>query len=853
MTTTVPILFEGIHGLTRAGEPVTIGLPFPPGALTELSQLSLLDGTGAPSRLQAAALARWPDGSVKWALLDFQVYLEPEHAGAYTLVIGEPRPGAAIDPPLAVEVVAGGFRVQTGRATFAVDGTTLGVSTAAGQIATGALTAIDGSGRRYVARVRRLVVETQGPLRTTLRFEGVLVGRRRRLCEFFARLSFFAGSAVTRLALTVRNGRRAHHPGNFWDLGDPGSIYLCDFSLRLTLGERGSWTTMWSAETGDPVSEAVDHDLELYQDSSGGPNWNSANHVNRHNRVMTSFGGYRLRVGAAEHRGRRAQPLVGVRVGTSGIGAVMPYFWQNFPRAIEVDGPSLVLRLFPQQSADLHELQGGEQKTHLIYLSALEAAGDLERLAWARTPLVAHAPADWYAASEAIPYLTPERDDPNREYVELVTAAIAGPDSFDAKREISDEYGWRHFGDLYADHESVYYRGRPPVISHYNNQYDAIHGAFVQFLRSGDARWFRMMDELAHHVIDIDVYHTAEDKAAYNHGLFWHTNHYTTAATATHRAYSRRVSPHGGGPANEHCYTTGLREHYYLTGHVPSHDTVVELAQRVIDMDDGRQHVLGWIDGGHTGYASSTTSPTYHGPGRGAGNSIIALLDGYALSGEAGFVDKAEALIRRCIHPGDAIHALDLLDAERRWSYTVFLQALGRYLDVKLEHRDLDAMYGYAQASLLHYARWMAEHERPYLSRPERLEFPTETWSAQDMRKSDVFKLAAKHARGPERARFLERSDFFFSSSIGELLAAPTRSLTRPVVILMGCGYMHTYFQRHLDVAAPAGPDIDCGAPARFVPQRERVKAKLRVVGAATLAASVVLGWMLLGVGIVAH
>ena len=33
-------------------------------------------------------------------------------------------------------------------------------------------------------------------------------------------------------------------------------------------------------------------------------------------------------------------------------------------------------------------------------------------------------------------------------------------------------------------------------------------------------------------------------------------------------------------------------------------------------------------------------------------------------------------------------------------------------------------MYAYARASLLHYARWMADHEVPYLSRPERLEYP---------------------------------------------------------------------------------------------------------------------------------
>ena len=48
------------------------------------------------------------------------------------------------------------------------------------------------------------------------------------------------------------------------------------------------------------------------------------------------------------------------------------------------------------------------------------------------------------------------------------------------------------------------------------------------------------MHELAVHVRDIDVYHTDEDKSAYNHGLFWHTVHYVDAGTSTHRSYPRR-------------------------------------------------------------------------------------------------------------------------------------------------------------------------------------------------------------------------------------------------------------------------------------------------------------------------
>src|SRR4029077_10235142 len=117
------------------------------------------------------------------------------------------------------------------------------------------------------------------------------------------------------------------------------------------------------------------------------------------------------------------------------------------------------------------------------------------------------------SATGVVPFLTPSRDDPHTEYLRLVDSAIEGTDTFAAKREVIDEYGWRHFGDIYGDHEAVFQKGPTPLVSHYNNQYDAVAGLAYQYLRSGDVRWFQQMDELAWHVIDIDIYHTDQDKA----------------------------------------------------------------------------------------------------------------------------------------------------------------------------------------------------------------------------------------------------------------------------------------------------------------------------------------------------
>jgi len=387
---------------------------------------------------------------------------------------------------------------------------------------------------------------------------------------------------------------------------------------------------------------------------------------------------------------------------------------------------------------------------------------------------------------------------------------------------------------LYADHEAVRHTGDDPFVSHYNNQYDALAAFATRFMRTGDAGAWSLMHDLARHVVDIDIYHTDGDRAAYNHGLFWHTNHYTPAATATHRAYARSSGLDGGGPSNEHNYTTGLLLHYLLTGSSASADAVVELADWVLAMDDGAQSRFRWIDRGPTGLASSTYTADYQGPGRGPGNSINALVDAHRLTGRRAYLDAAEALIRRTIHPADDPARHDLLDAERRWSYTVFLQVLGRYLDAKRARDDMDDMYAYARESLLTYARWMAAHEVPVLDRPERVEFPTETWAAQDLRKADVLNAARRYAPPGEAGPLVQRRDFFFDYAVRTLAAMPTSRFTRPLVLLLVNGTRVAYADE--DDVVPYAPAPGFRPFVPFVPQKVRVVRRLAV--AASLSAA---------------
>ena len=700
---------------TSAGVAITVAAPNTP---PTVSVTGPAPGAGytAPATVAITAAASDPGGSV--AQVEFFAnggLIGSDATSPYSLDwLNVARPRA-----VAVEVTedAAAIRVTTGRARFEV--ARHGAKFFHSVLADGTPTVdpsrtglqISGDAGRYDLSIEHATVEDTGPVRAVVCLKGLAgppedPGR----LHVIMRIHFFAGSATTRCDLTLRNPRAAAHPGGFWELGDDRSVLLRDVSFLAALAtDTDPGEVACSPETADPLTPAAGP-LELFQASSGGVHWNSRNHVDRHGNVPLAFQGYRLEMDGAVRTGLRATPIVAVTQGPRTLALSMPDFWQNFPKAIGASGDHVVLHLFPAHHPGLHELQPGEQKTHVFFVAWGEDGVSAVPLAWTRTPLRAYATPAHYCDSGAVPYLLPADRDPNRDYVALVGAALDGEASFVQKREVIDEYGWRNFCDMYADHESAYYIGPSPGISHYNNQYDAIAGCARQFMRSGDWRWWTQKRELASHVVDVDLYHTDDDKPAYNQGLFLRTAHYVDAGRSTHRSYPKAPGSSGGGPSAEHNFATGLLLHHFLAGEPDSHEAVIRLAQRVVDMDDGSKTVFRWVSRSPAGVASATNSPLYHGPGRGAGYSIAVLLDGFRLTRDPNLLEKAESLIRRCVHPRDDIQARQLLDAERRWSYTVFLHILGRYLDEKVERNELDMMYSYARQALLAYGRWMAAH-----------------------------------------------------------------------------------------------------------------------------------------------
>ncbi|BBM85089.1 hypothetical protein [Candidatus Uabimicrobium amorphum] len=781
-------------GIRRKNEVVCFGVPLVQRMVDNVDDIHLKDQEHTLT-IQKQVTQWWGDGSIRWLLIHFYANLQPREIKEYVICTDKSNEKRTLSTNIS-------WRPSLHKQSF--------VSIAYRQTQYELSATIQDQKNHTHSIHLPLQQVSEDNICTTLFFQGVALKKY----QIKLYLNIYYDSITCEV--TLHNPQRAQHKNGLWDLDDTGTFLFRDFSINIKMSDI---CTIKTNLTSENLEKFV-----IYQDSSGGENWDSINHINRYKKITTSFRGYRINNNGQQiSQGKRAQPTITLQHKEHVAHIMIENFWQNFPKAIACDKNNIQLRLFPQDCQHLFELQGGEQKTHIFHI-----VYDKELPTKKLRPQI---PAAYYTKTKTIDFFT----DTKTPVDDIIAKAVHGENSFIKRNERVDEYGWRNFGDFFADHEAI--NQKSMFISHYNNQYDLIYGFFLQYIRTGQSNWFDLMENLAQHVIDIDIYRTNHDKPAYNNGLFWHTNHYLPAQTATHRCYSHMhldqvpfPKLYGGGPSNEHNYTTGLMHFYLATGNLQAKEAVLLLAEWVLNMEDGSQNIFRFIDKSDTGLSSQTYSPHYHGPGRGSANSINALLDAYSLTHEKKYIIAAEKLIARCITPHDNFDELRLSEPEERWSYTVFLQILGKYLSFKEQHNNYDEIYSHSVASLLHYAHWMVKNEYFYLDKPQKLEYPTETWAAQELRKVHVFFLAGQYKKN---VQFTEKMHYFYHRALTTLEQQyPNRkNFVRPIAIMMHWGNIYHYATLHPMTKSFPKQNKSHMAKFVFTPQKVHVKYKIKRIG----------------------
>ncbi|MCK4706594.1 MAG: hypothetical protein KAT90_14035, partial [Gammaproteobacteria bacterium] len=284
----------------------------------------------------------------------------------------------------------------------------------------------------------------------------------------------------------------------------------------------------------------------------------------------------------------------------------------------------------------------------------------------------------------------------------------------------------------------------------------------------------------------------------YNGGLFWHTHHYLSAFTCTHRTFSSKHAADflygetGGGPGDEHCYSTGLSYYYFMTGDEVYKQAALQLTHWISRVLEGSDTVIERVFQFKSKQLpilkrllSGETVQRYKYPfTRGTGNYMTTLMDAYNLTGERQYLLSVERVIYQSIHPLDDISLRNLHDTESSWSYLIYLQAVCKYLDLKTRLHEIDDACLYAKDSLLHYVDWMLENEAPFLQNPEKLEYPNHTWTAQDLRKASLFYVASLYSED-KKSKYLEAGRFYVGFVEDSLKNETTRYYSRILILLM--------------------------------------------------------------------
>jgi len=691
----IKLTFNNELPFERKAEPTTCGVPLVRAFVINDDELTLFDLNGQAVPVQILTTSKYKDGTPRWVLLDFQADVPAKGKTIYRLARGQRAP---VNKNLTFKLEGNIAEVDTGIAQFRIDTNRFRLFdsvTVGGQefLAGGEGGAVfeEENGSKYKSdqKATKVEFEDAGPMTVVLAVRGqIRPGRKLPLADYVCRMRFYAGKSEVRVFYTLRNPAAHQHPGNVWDMGAGGSIFMEDFSIYLPLAS-GDWASRVGVESDRPVLSAT----KIYQDSSGGQNWSSVNHIDKDYKVPTSFRGYRVyEDNRRVSEGYRADGWIHVRSKHGGVAVGVRDFWQNFPKALEFDRDKLRIGLWPREFAGAYEMLGGEQKTHemlFLFHNVLQSNEAVERRMKAfQRPMYAMPAPEAIYATRAFPPTAP-LDRENFKMLEQTCDAFVYPvgergESVITKWEQLDEFGWRHFGDTFADNEASpvkmvkdspkHHFGRQPI-SHFGNEYDVSYGVLLQGLRRVDPKWMWLADVMCRHYADICIYHTDADGAkAYSHGPFTHTTHNTAAFRSTHRMYPGETRKYGlqyssGGPNAGHCYVASLAQHYYLTGERVSREAFLEVADWTVNSPWFTRMMMG--------------------DKRGIGNFLTTHVYAYQLTKVQKYYDAAIRMVDYVQEPFEGLGA------------TLFVKAAGRFLDMKAENDEIDADYQKALDKML--------------------------------------------------------------------------------------------------------------------------------------------------------
>jgi len=447
----LPFTVRNPHDIEMTGVPLRASVPMPEGAINDpAKELSLVDEADRAITAQWKVLAPWPDGSVRFLMVDHAVAkMAPGESRQLRLVNIAESKGTSSDCPLlqlnetdkAVEIDTGRLCVKLSKKRFSlfeelyIDGKSLHVEWAKGDM-------ISENTLGQIFRASdgefKLTVEDSGPARAVVLVEGKFGSPAGSFLNYRMRYHFVAGCAHVLLVHTVRNREEPRGGVDFRRISIEGSLAMGSGGVRRIMHTASGKLTMQKFIN---VPENVDIDIET-EVLHGGPilrNWTSL----RQDADSAAW--------SALQKGHwsSCSPIIDLHdPEVGGMCFSVQNAGENAPVRLASDRQAFTIDVFPAKK-EFHHFNQGMGKTRDIQLSfqspdvsakdAIESAG---LLSW---PGVAGAPAEWYRKCKVASIHRTLRPQRNRYLLlEMKIETLL-------RAEVNDiwprTHGWRDYGD----------------------------------------------------------------------------------------------------------------------------------------------------------------------------------------------------------------------------------------------------------------------------------------------------------------------------------------------------------------------------------------------------------------------
>lgn len=523
----VPLTVSDSIGVTRKSEAVCSGIPFSEGILQSEDQLYVESEEGTPLVTQTKVLGQWPDGSVRWLLVQFIADCPANDEQKYYLKCGE---NLSSESSLAVADESKQVTIDTGAMKVAIPKTELAIL---GKV----------QGIKYPSKFQFLMedgtihdnlnstpesvtIEEAGPIRATIHIIGWLQDNEgNKLYKLDTRLRFYAGQSIVRADYTfICLGQpELHHVKEISVKLSPAAVDSAKFALPSITGTINSeQTAVLSADTDMVCRVGIDGELQKAKDHLDG--WGQ------------------------------------LKCDDAAIGVAVRDFWHLCPKAIEISSNSIKIDLWSNRSGDILNLGRTRAKTHYI-LYDFGTEQDTDRIKAFQEPLIATADPEYFCSTDALNPLSPFGAPETAEFDQKVGA---GFDNLHNQREtMPRENGMLHYGDYY-------HGGYGNKLTRGDLEYDTGHACFLLYARSSQRKHYDFAVACNQHFIDIDVDQEKGDPRY--HGYY--------ERAETHEAVTT-------GMEWGHIFVDCAADAYYLTGDERSLEAVRMIADRTSSIADG--------------------------------------------------------------------------------------------------------------------------------------------------------------------------------------------------------------------------------------------------------------------------